>query len=321
MSASLAERFAVPGVRRDTPAHEAAAWILASRASAVFELAPRAATGEDMDAVHDLRVASRRTREALAIFAPLYRPKAHRTWSRVMRGVTRAFGAVRDADVFLAEFRSLATDAARRDEALALAWLIGRAEGARPALLETARGAMSHLHLDGRAEAWDSFVGVAKAPSAGGGTLADLARDELAGRVERVCAGVPAALVEPAGSEQHRLRIAVKKLRYAVETFAPCLGHSLEEVYPALKSMQDALGEVHDRDVFIAAVRDAGSLGAATDAGVLPAGIEAVVSDLSTERSRQFRVFEALIAQWPRQRLSAALTIGEAQPARDHHGA
>jgi CHAD domain-containing protein len=110
------------------------------------------------------------------------------------------------------------------------------------------------------------------------------------------------------------MRIAVKKLRYAVETFAPCLGPSLEEVYPALKSIQDALGEVHDRDVFVAAVRDAGLLGDAAGAGVVPAGIEAVVRDLRSERSRQFRAFEALIEQWTVQRLSAALTVVDARP-------
>jgi CHAD domain-containing protein len=49
----------------------------------------------------------------------------------------------------------------------------------------------------------------------------------------------------------HDFRIACKRLRYALERFES-LDPSLESVAERLGSLQDALGEAHDRDVLLA---------------------------------------------------------------------
>jgi CHAD domain-containing protein len=49
----------------------------------------------------------------------------------------------------------------------------------------------------------------------------------------------------------HDFRIACKRLRYALERFQ-ALEPSLEEIADRLASLQDALGEAHDRDVLLA---------------------------------------------------------------------
>ena len=56
----------------------------------------------------------------------------------------------------------------------------------------------------------------------------------------------------PGRSKQglHDFRIACKRLRYALERFEP-LEPSLEETADKLASLQDALGEAHDRDVLL----------------------------------------------------------------------
>ncbi len=48
----------------------------------------------------------------------------------------------------------------------------------------------------------------------------------------------------------HDLRIACKRLRYALERFEP-LDPSLDSAVERLSLLQDALGEVHDRDVLL----------------------------------------------------------------------
>jgi CHAD domain-containing protein len=48
----------------------------------------------------------------------------------------------------------------------------------------------------------------------------------------------------------HDFRIACKRLRYALERFQS-LEPSLEEIADKLASLQDALGEAHDRDVLL----------------------------------------------------------------------
>lgn len=48
----------------------------------------------------------------------------------------------------------------------------------------------------------------------------------------------------------HDFRIACKRLRYALERFQT-LEPSLEEIAERLATLQDALGEAHDRDVLL----------------------------------------------------------------------
>lgn len=59
------------------------------------------------------------------------------------------------------------------------------------------------------------------------------------------------ALAAGGVEELHAMRIACKRLRYAVETFGPQLPN-LSQAAQALRTMQDTLGELHDCDVLAA---------------------------------------------------------------------
>ncbi len=50
--------------------------------------------------------------------------------------------------------------------------------------------------------------------------------------------------------EHHAMRIAAKKLRYAVEVFTP-LSHELKYPLNILKDTQETLGQIHDSDVWL----------------------------------------------------------------------
>ena len=60
---------------------------------------------EDPEAVHDMRVALRRLRAALAVAEPFFGRKPFRRASRRVRALARALGQVRDADVLLGHLR------------------------------------------------------------------------------------------------------------------------------------------------------------------------------------------------------------------------
>ena len=303
----LADRFAIPGVSSSTPLGRAAAAVVAHKAEPIFGLAEAAAGGHDMDAVHDMRVASRRTREALSLFARCYPVNSFERWEQVVRGVTKSLGRVRDADVFLEEFRSLVPRALTEAERVALAWLIGRREGSRTALVkrmrrELRRADVAHLRQD--------FDRWARRPRELAGIhepVATLAADAVAARVTALYAHLPAALEESNSLAQHAMRIDAKKLRYCVETFAPCYGPEFDMLYPVLKAFQDELGEIHDRDVFVEAVREVEADGSAGAAGVTEGGLEAVVADLQAERAVRFRRFSELAREWHEPRMRIAL--------------
>jgi len=79
--------------------------------------------------------------------------------------------------------------------------------------------------------------------------------DELAERVLQTRLGEVRALTEAlerrAPAELHDFRIACKRLRYALERFQ-ALEPSLGPIAERLASLQDALGDAHDRDVLLA---------------------------------------------------------------------
>jgi len=56
---------------------------------------------------------------------------------------------------------------------------------------------------------------------------------------------------DPANVEElHNMRIAAKRLRYTLEIFQPCFsGKDFSKVYDQVKSVQEQIGEIHDRDV------------------------------------------------------------------------
>lgn len=57
-----------------------------------------------------------------------------------------------------------------------------------------------------------------------------------------------------ATTELHELRIAVKRLRYALEMFGPCF-HGSKPILRTLSDLQEVLGTIHDLDVLADVLR------------------------------------------------------------------
>jgi CHAD domain-containing protein len=82
----------------------------------------------------------------------------------------------------------------------------------------------------------------------------------VAVRLEELRA-LAAEAVEPgAETAQHDMRIAAKRLRYALEIVEPCFGPPATEGRLAAKELQSVLGEIHDCDVMLPKVEGIGSL-------------------------------------------------------------
>ena len=77
------------------------------------------------------------------------------------------------------------------------------------------------------------------------------ARRVLEVRLGELLALAP-AVTEPAQArEHHDLRIAAKRLRYSLETFAPLFATDLAPLTREVRTIQDHLGQIHDYDVFV----------------------------------------------------------------------
>jgi hypothetical protein len=112
------------------------------------------------------------------------------------------------------------------------------------------------------------------------------------------------------------MRLDFKQLRYAIETLKPCFDGDVDEVIALTKEFQDALGELHDHDVFIDAVCDIHGSSDARVAGVEDACLEEVLRLLQAERDKHFRHFRFLIRRNGQQMLRS-LILGSLQRGPD----
>lgn len=215
----------------------------------LIDVTPRVlASGDDDEAVHDLRVALRRTRTVLEVGRPLLGPFHADEVRRALKEVMDATGVLRDEEVLRALVGSLSVPHA--DTA---AWLEGRARRERrlrAALVRLVRGGT----LDRGRKLLEALLAFRVDPSRDR-RLAKFGRRA----VDRARRGVDrrrGARVTDSDA-LHRLRIAYKRLRYTVETFEDVLPGDLAALAQPAARFQSRLGDLHDVDVAIGYVRRA----------------------------------------------------------------
>ena len=86
---------------------QAASVTLATRTHELFAQADHVLDTSDIERVHDMRVASRRLRAALEVFAPCFGKREHRDLLREVKQLADALGARRDPDVQIAALERL----------------------------------------------------------------------------------------------------------------------------------------------------------------------------------------------------------------------
>ena len=201
----------------------------------------------DPEAVHQIRVALRRLRAALSLFRDVVADGEIAAVKTGLRELASALGEARDLDVFIR--KTIAPARARDPDDAALGALARsyaeRREAAYDAALETvASGRLGRIVLDTlawiEAGPWLRKDGSAEREA----PVERFAADELRRRAKRIRKR-GRHLAELAPDERHRVRIAVKKLRYAAEFFAPL--YEGKGRAKRTRRFRDALGELQDR--------------------------------------------------------------------------
>ena len=229
------------------------------------------ACGGDVNAVHKARVASRRLREALPVVLADLPPKKVKRLARGFRRITRALGPVREVDVTIGV---LATTAEQfPDAAGSLRTVAGHLHAERDRLRDEMLGRLENVDADRLVAKVDAFSSTATQPAA---VAHSVSRAVLAVRMVRRARGLHQAVAAAgalyAPEPLHAVRIAAKKLRYAMELAHELRLLSSRRPVRQLERMQDTLGHLHDLQIL------GERLAAAQAAG---AGSEAVLSDLA----------------------------------------
>ena len=97
----MAKARDIPGITHGATFREAAASAVEVRAEEVFSFLDRALDIADIEGVHDMRVATRRLRAVMEIFAVCFPAKQHRRTLREVKELADALGERRDPDVMI----------------------------------------------------------------------------------------------------------------------------------------------------------------------------------------------------------------------------
>jgi CHAD domain-containing protein len=256
----MAKAKNIPGINCEGAAGESIRLVLTTRFLEMCVLRDRALDWSDPEGVHDMRVSSRRLRGALRDFMPYLHKRSLSVVLKQIRDVADALGAVRDQDVAIMGLQKLAASAPVEAAAI-LDQLIRvreeiRTQARKDLQKSLQKGPLKQLQRD-FVVAMDSATVNSKQPrlkNAQGKvevTYRDLARSTIMERlkeVEKLSDGLYRPLrIKPL----HKMRIAAKRLRYALELFEPCWGPGISMFAKKVAALQTSLGELHDSDIWI----------------------------------------------------------------------
>jgi CHAD domain-containing protein len=254
-----------PGLEPDDSMAEAARKTFLFHFQRMLYHEPGTRLGEDIEELHDMRVATRRMRAALWVFGDYLDLEQMRPFVKGMRRTGRALGAVRDLDVFWEKTQRYLDELPPGHqvdlEPLRAVWKAQRDE-ARERML-------AYLDGDRYARFRERFGEFLRASGAGALAVVSEEGEPLPHRLRHV---VPVAVYQRLAAVRaydewvtgpdvplerlHQLRIAAKGLRYTVEYFREVLEPDAKKVIDEIKGLQDHLGDLQDAVVASNLLRD-----------------------------------------------------------------
>lgn len=246
------------------------------------------------EGVHQIRVGLRRLQMALKSFGDYAQASELKALGKRGRALADAFGPARDLDVFAAELfvpvsRKFSGDASF--EALGLALRHARGEAWDDALSEILNPDFNGFLNDVAAAAESAPLDAKRI-----GKVSDRALDAHWARAKKRGKRTGKRF----SGRTHRLRIALKKLRYAAEFFAPLYPAKKTQAYiKALKRLLDRFGaanDVHEIGGMLARLGTAPELSYA--AGVVAGWHGAREKRLTARAMKSWRAFRTMKPFW-----------------------
>jgi len=198
----------------------------------------------DIEAIHDLRVSSRRFRAALGLFEPWLPPKSAALLKKNIRKVTGALGALRNIDEALLFFR-LHTPA-ESVSGYQLRYILTQMRGGELARIEKTLKDFDHHRLNRMVRKVTTML--EEDHSAAGKTfsLPTYFSDTCIKLYQPIQELLPVATSREQRESRHALRIAIKKWRYFFEIIQPVLKRDYSSIRGVIKEYQTILGCMND---------------------------------------------------------------------------
>ncbi|HYE13666.1 MAG TPA: CHAD domain-containing protein [Pyrinomonadaceae bacterium] len=330
----MAKAKEIEGLDCGAEAGAGARLILSARFEEMRGYRAAALDWSDIEGVHDMRVASRRLRSAVRDFAPYMRRGGKRLDEarESLKRLADALGEVRDLDVEIAELEKLAAEAPDEEAAEGARLILAEREERRglararltPEITEEALEDARRL----LARALDPPRRRGKKKNGDDGergeSLAE-AGDRIVLRLWDELRALSASLYRPLKTKPlHRMRIAAKRLRYAMELFAACRGRTLKKLASEVADLQKALGDLHDCDVWVEEF--GGFLAEGSEDGGAHSAMRRraalwLLEHFAEARTRHYRDALGIWRGWERDRFGARLAEALKGEGVDEEGA
>lgn len=258
----MAKANKIVGINCDEAATKVVMLVLGSRLEEMCLLRKAALDFRDPEGVHDMRVASRRLRSALRDFAPHLRKTKIAASTKQLKKIADKLGVVRDHDVAV-----LALEKMQKEAHSVISSGLQRIIDDQRAKLEPARKelvqALNHQELSQLKRDFHRAIQDAVLPQVietpttsgatqrGGPSYKTTAGTTLVKRLQELEALSPSLFDPHKIKPLHEMRIAAKRLRYAMELFGLCWGDQLGVFSRQVVRLQSSLGELHDCDLWV----------------------------------------------------------------------
>jgi len=240
-------------VKKEQTVSQTFAAILLHNFKSLAEWEGVARSWDDIEGVHQTRVALRRMRSALSAFRQAVPKEASAQWSEELRWIGNQLGLARDLDVFIDEGLGPLKGKLPlpgEEEILRMAEL-QRAEAYETvrAMLESDRYVAFKQGFPRwvKGKEWEKWDLTPKQAERLQLNVVAFAR-KLLDRLERSVLQAGTHVDQDNAKEMHLLRIECKKLRYAAEFFTPIFA-GLDDFIQHMKGLQDFLGVMNDVSV------------------------------------------------------------------------
>ena len=280
-----------------------AAEVLRASFGEVLTLRGAALDFSDIEGVHAMRVATRRLRSALRDFTPLMDLRPPKRVRKELKQLADTLGTVRDQDVAIVALEALQKEAEDEPIKEGIRRLLAKRNDSRDAARLDLKKALAAENLNDLQALFTTAIGKMKSRKKLKRIISfNEAGREVVGDGSRDLLELGASLYEPFNIEGlHEMRIAAKRLRYAVELFTACWGASIAPYAEEIAAMQGFLGEVHDCDVWIEGLGKRLRLGTEKSGATNESDYQTAVwllSEFVKKRTKEYRSALKLWSEW-----------------------
>jgi CHAD domain-containing protein len=251
------------------------------------------ASESPVEAVHALRVASRRLRAFAMVFRGLLGAKTLSRLERGLKRVTKAAGAMRDWDVQSMLVEARLAGAASDLERACLEQLLEQFAAERRRARQHAEKRLRKLDAQLLRAAVERALEEAVSGLPPGASQPAYARELLERLIENAADRVPPQTGSEDVEQLHRLRISIKQLRYALELFEPLLGPGYDALHQRATSLQELLGTHRDLTVLAEGVQRRADELEQNQRHTLAAGLRIVHEAFAAQRQQVLEAFMA----------------------------